>query len=595
MAFVGWKSRAVATVAVAIYLGGSARAAPRPPLRLTIVATNDVHGWILPKVEKLPRGELRAGGLGAFSGYLRTLRARTPVVLVDAGDMFQGTLVSNAVEGASVVRAYNLLGYDAACLGNHDFDFGPVGPATTATTADQDPLGAIEARVAEAKFPIFSANVWQGTRRPSWIPQDGTALISRGGIKVGIFALSTTETPILTLPPNVKDLSFQPLIPAAVAAAESLRARGAEVVVALVHASGECRDAAAVSTCDTKTGDVFTLANGLPRGLVDVIAAGHAHSYIGQIVNGIAVVESGSYGHSFATVDLAFDATTRQLLPAQTTVRTGIEICETTIEGTNSCAAKTLKDRFGEAVVAARFEGAPIVPDTRVVAALDEAWNAVASQAATPLKLSVVTRLERNRESESSLGSLVADAIREAAQADVALMNPGGLRADLSKGPLTYGKFFETFPFDNRIATLELSGEQLGRLVRVVYAGRKGVFQVSGAEIELARCPDATQVRKVTVRGQELDPSARYRVALPDFLAYGGDGLASFMATLDKEAVVYGDSRSATMRDDIIALWQRRGQPLAAPAPGRIEIMNADGFCERASVEARRESTFSRR
>ena len=80
-------------------------------------------------------------------------------MLVDAGDMFQGTLESNIGEGAAVVRAYNVLRYDAAAIGNHEFDFGPVGPAPAPRTPADDPRGALKARAAEARFPFLAANL----------------------------------------------------------------------------------------------------------------------------------------------------------------------------------------------------------------------------------------------------------------------------------------------------------------------------------------------------------------------------------------------------------------------------------------------------
>ena len=113
-------------------------AAPATVATLSIVGTNDLHGGILPRDGR--------GGLALLGGYLKNLReARArdggAVLLIDAGDMFQGTLESNVTEGASVVAAYNALGYTAAAIGNHEFDFGPVGPAATSRSPADDPEG----------------------------------------------------------------------------------------------------------------------------------------------------------------------------------------------------------------------------------------------------------------------------------------------------------------------------------------------------------------------------------------------------------------------------------------------------------------------
>ena len=137
-------------VAPSTHAGDAGAQRDVPHVTISIVGTNDLHGHI----EALPR-------LGGYLANLRRERARTGggVVLVDAGDMFQGTLESNVNEGAGVVRAYNALAYDAVAIGNHEFDFGPVGPQATARAAGDDPRGALRARAGEAKFPFLAASV----------------------------------------------------------------------------------------------------------------------------------------------------------------------------------------------------------------------------------------------------------------------------------------------------------------------------------------------------------------------------------------------------------------------------------------------------
>ena len=122
--------------------------APHTPVTLSIIGTNDVHGHI----DALP----------IFGGFLNALRAKvTPdnVVLLDAGDMFQGTLESNLGEGAAVVRAYNVLQYDAVAIGNHEFDFGPVGASAVPRAPADDPRGALRERAKQANFPFLIGNV----------------------------------------------------------------------------------------------------------------------------------------------------------------------------------------------------------------------------------------------------------------------------------------------------------------------------------------------------------------------------------------------------------------------------------------------------
>ena len=151
----------VVAVALALALGacgGLRRGARTRTVTLTIVGTNDLHGHI----EVLPV-------LGGFLANLRRARARDGgVLLLDAGDMFQGTLESNLGEGAPVIAAYNVLGYTAAAIGNHEFDFGPVGAAAASREPGDDPRGALRARAVEAHFPLLAANLIDtATGRPT--------------------------------------------------------------------------------------------------------------------------------------------------------------------------------------------------------------------------------------------------------------------------------------------------------------------------------------------------------------------------------------------------------------------------------------------
>jgi 5'-nucleotidase len=135
-------------------------------------------------------------------------------------------------------------------------------------------------------------------------------------------------------------------------------------------------------------------------------------------------------------------------------------------------------------------------------------------------------------------------------------------------------------PFDNSVATLDVTGEQLQRLLAAAYGSKKGVFQVSGLELQLGRCPSPDRLRAVRLpKGKSLDPTARYRVAMPDFLARGGDGLGPVLATIDPSRVDLGDGRGANLRDELVAFWQARKERFAAPAAGRVTILAGGDPC----------------
>ena len=566
-------------------------------LRITLVGTNDVHGWVMGQKETFPRGEIRYGGVANFAAYLQVLRSDNPdgVVLVDAGDLFQGTLVSNLTEGSVVIEAFNKLGYDAAAIGNHEFDYGPVGPISAATQASMDPFGALKARIAQAKFPLLSTNIYEanGGYRPSWLPSDGSVIITRHGLKIGIFGLTTPQTPTVTLPINVETIKFRPLGSEALAAATRLREKGADLVVAMVHAGGRCGDCSKkedLSTCDIDSGEIFEMMKGLPEGTLDAVVAGHTHTQIGHIVNGTPVMQSWALGRYFGIIELAVDPQTKKVIPGRTQINSGIEVCETWDVETRSCDPKRLRGRADLVTpVTTKFRGQLIRPDQTVLQAMQPAEQAMAELQGKPLGLNVSKTLGRVYEGESELGSFLADSLRAMTKADIALMNPGGLRADLKEGPLTYGTVYEVIPFDNAVAVLDLTGEQLDRFLTAAFGGKKGVFQVSGLEVRLSRCVVPDRLRGFTLAGgKKIDPTRKYKVALPDFLARGGDGLAPVLATIDPSQVDLAENKGTNLRDDLISWWQSKKETFKAPKGGRVTFVDGGETC---SAETRSDAS----
>ncbi|MEW5742839.1 MAG: bifunctional UDP-sugar hydrolase/5'-nucleotidase [Myxococcota bacterium] len=566
-----------------------AKAPERAPIRITLVGTNDVHGWVMTQEENFSGAKIRYGGIASFAAYLQVLREDNPggVVLVDAGDLFQGTLMSNITEGQVVIDAFNLLKYDAAAIGNHEFDYGPVGPVSAATEPSMDAFGALKARIAQAKFPLLSTNIYEADTglRPAWLHTDGSIIVERRGVKIGIFGLTTPQTPTVTLPINVASLRFGALATEAVTAAKRLREQGADLVVAAVHAGGRCAsvDHPEDSTsCDLDSGEVFEMMKGLPEGTLDAVVAGHTHAQIGHFIKGTPIIESWALGRYFGMIEFYLDPQTKKILPGKTNIHSGIEICETVDEDLQTCDPRRLKAKAEPVVSAhARFRGREITPDATVLAALKPAEQRVAELQEKDLNLKVPTTLGRDYENESALGSFLADSLRSLTKADVALLNPGGLRADLKAGGVKYGAVYEVLPFDNQVATLELTGEQLMRLLKAAYGSKKGVFQVSGLEVQLSRCPAPDRLKKVALPGgKSVDPAGKYKVVMPDFLARGGDGLAPVLATIDPAHVNLGDTRGANLRDELVAYWQSSKVPFRAPRPGRIAFQEGKAECK---------------
>ena len=520
------------------------------PVRITIVGTNDLHGWVAPHDRSAGNAEPILGGIDTFAGYLKVLRAKRPdeVVLLDGGDLFQGPLVANLTEGEAVVRAYNLLGFDGVAVGNHEFDYGPVGPATTVDGAGEDPLGALRLRMSQANFPFLAANVFErATGRPPEWPAKRTALIERHGVRIGLVGLSTPTTPQVTLAQNVQGLQFDALVENAVAASQELRAKGAQLVVVTMHAGGGCGQAHGTSTtndphdlsqCDDR-GELFKMLHALPAGTVDAVVAGHTHQYLAHFVDGVPAIQSGAFGVAFGAIELWVDRRSGRVDPSRTTIWRPVPLCRAVWEETGDCEGE-----HGGALVAPTFLGETVEPDAEVRSALAPDFERVRAKEEELLGPTLAAPLTRVRLAESTLGDFVADVLRTAVVgADVAATNSGGLRADVAAGPVTYGHVYNAIPFENRVAEVELTGRQLLDLLSLGLSGEHGVLQVSGVRIEAVRpgvkpCEGRPRIERATLDdGREVDPDAHYRLATNDFVVTGGDGFGVVFDRIGRDHV----------------------------------------------------------
>lgn len=565
----------------------AASAAAAEPIRLTIVGTNDLHGWMFPVKSKVGEVEIEEGGLSVLAGYVKLLRADNPngTLLFDGGDLFQGTLAANLTEGAPVIDAYNHIGYDASAIGNHEFDYGPVGPVSVATQAGMDPFGALKARLAQARFPLLATNIYDANtgERPAWLKNDGTVMLQRKGLKIGVLGLVTPSTPYTTNPMNVATLRFGSLVPETISAAQRLREQGANVVIVIAHAGGRCADGHDphdLSSCDTRDGEIFDLLENVPAGTVDAVVAGHTHGPMGHFVNGTPVIETWGLGKYFGTVELFVDPATKKVDQAKTKITSVVPVCEKVDRTLKTCESRKLKEQQSVAMEDAQFLGHKVERDRAIDDLLQPAEDRVKEEENRKLGLKVPALLGRNYEAESPLGSFLADSLREAEGADVALLNSGGLRADLPAGDLTYGGIYNVMPFDNTVATVTVTGEELKRLLNAAYGARKGVFQVSGLKVAIGKCPGQGRLKSyTTAEGKQIVPEKRYRVVMPDFLARGGDGLGPVLQSLPPGRIDLGMSREKNFREVLVAHWVKKGSPLVAPKPGRIAFINDGPPC----------------
>ncbi len=496
------------------------------PVTLTLVAMNDFHGALheIPSAADRTRAE---GGLPWIAGALAALRQEDPdLVLLHAGDAFQGSWEVNRTRGRAAIEALNLLRVDATTVGNHDFDYG--GTAGGHPTRD-----ALYTGVAASEFPWLSANVVTGTG--TW-DESGIlpwTLIERKGVQIGVVGVTTLETPQSTAPRNVADLYFLDPASAVQDVLPAMRGAGADVVVVLAHLDGECAPeppgwAEPAPTC-ALDGELGAFLATLPPGSVDVVIAGHSHALIANRVGDVFVLENRVSGRMLGRLDLLVGPDGP--MPDGSVLHPPWPLIHDRVEP--GCGGGTFP---GEA---RDLGGRPVAPDPAALALLER----VAGEAGSLCEAlgCADTKLLRDKRAESTVGDLVADALRAAfTDADLAVANAGGLRADLPAGPIRREHVFSLMPFDNRLLAVEMTGAQVRMMLRIGSSGKDGLLQVSGASY--AFDPSRTggsdldgdgevedwerdRLCDVRVGGEPLDPVRTYRVVVADFLHDGGDHL----------------------------------------------------------------------
>ena len=494
---VNWRIEPAAAVSAALAVaperGGGPRAqrggaaAPTAPF-LRIISTNDFHGALEGRADA--RGVRRGGAAAVAAAVRQAQRECAPLcatILLDGGDMFQGTPASNLAYGRPVTELYDSLGYAAAALGNHEFDWG------------QDTL---RARMRGARYAILGANVRDTAGRDvPWVRDD--TLVTRGPFRVGIVGVSTVETARVTRSSNVVGLRFVDPAPIVDERARALRARGADFVVVVAHAGAFCNGAPGgpPTSCD---GEIVDLARRL-REPVDAIVSGHTHSLVDVVVRDVPIVQARSSGRAIAVLDVSPRSARTGVIPASACAPArGATCSRAEVRDVLSDSTRGADD-IAALVQASLQRVAPIV--SREVGTVAEAMPRVAG-------------------AEYALGNLIADSQRAATRADIAVMNNGGIRADLRAGPVNYGSLFEILPFDNVLYRVTAPGAAVrAYLERLVEKGPPDMH-ASGVRVtyDLGR-PAGQRITSAEVGGAPLRDDRTYTVAMNSFMATGDYGL----------------------------------------------------------------------
>ena len=495
-------------------------AVPASAFTLQVLHVNDTHSRIeavSPSGSTCSEEDEAAGAcLGGFARIATAVAAKRAelgknVILLVAGDAFQGSLFFTTYRGAAEVEFLNQIGVDAMALGNHEFDLGP------------EPLADF---VEAADFAVVFGNVdASGDNRLAPLDRD-PVILKVGGERVGIVGATTTQTPEIAAPgPTV---TFADAIEDLTEAVAALELEGVEHIIALTHLGTpeDLRVAAAVPGLDAIVGGH---SHTLFSNTDEAAAFSYPHMVEGPDGKMVPVVQAGEYTKWLGHLTLVFDE-----------------------EG-------NVTDAGGDTMLL----DAAVEPDPEVLARIEE-LRAPIAEAMDVVVAEVAGAIDGSRETcraeECPMGNLVADAMldRVADQGvSIAIQNGGGLRASIDAGEVTMGEIVTVLPFQNTLATFELTGEDI---VAALENGLSQVEEGAGrfpqvAGLRFTWDPEAApgaRVTKVEVRDGEgwapIDPAATYGVVSNDFMRGGGDGYAVFR---DEAANAYdfGPNLEAVLAD----------------------------------------------
>ena len=526
---------------------------PAEPVRVTVLAINDFHGNLKP-----PTGGLRtadpadrrqtvsvaAGGAEHLASALAALRAQNPNhIFVAAGDLIGASpLLSALFHDEPTIESLSLMGLEASAVGNHEFDRGRAELLRLQRGGCHIDGCKGPAPFTGARFQYLAASTLDERSGQTLLP--AYRVKSFQGVAVAFIGLTLKDTPNIVMPSGVAGLRFLDEADTVNALVPRLRAQGIEAIVLLIHEGGF--PSGDYNECPGLSGPIVDIVGKLDKA-VSVVISGHTHRAYNCRVDGRLVTSGDKYGTVLTQIDLLLSPASGKVLSA---------VANNVIVRPESFAKDPRQ--------------------TQLIAAYE--------QLAGPLGRRVVGRIaaalprDENAAGESALGQVVADAQLAAtagAGAQIALMNPGGLRTALAlpaDGLLRYEDLFSVQPFYNNLVTLTLSGAQLVQLLEQQWLGqpRPRVLQVSrgfGYTWDAAR-PAGQRVVAGSLRlnGQPVTLDARLRVTVNSYLASGGDNFSVLKA---------GDTATTGMMDiDAFELFLQQNPLLAPGALDRIVRLN---------------------
>ncbi|MFE0807238.1 bifunctional metallophosphatase/5'-nucleotidase [Streptomyces sp. NPDC058848] len=543
-----------------------------------LLSFNDLHGNLEPPAgssgrvtEIQPDGTtetIDAGGIEYLATHLREARKGNRYSITAAGGDMVGAspLLSGLFHDEPTIEALNKLDLDVTSVGNHEFDEGARELARLQNGGCHPTDGCYtDKEFKGADFPYLAANVLdEKTKKPILKPY---WVWKQRGVKVGFIGVTLEGTPDIVSAEGVKGLAFKDEVETINKYADVLRRQGVKSIVALVHEGGFPASSSYNYDCDSPgagdgiSGPIADIAkNVTPQ--VDALVTGHTHAaYVCTIPDPAGkprmVTSASSFGRLYTDTTLTYDRATG-------------DIARTAVKSANHVVTRDV----------------PKAPDmTRLI----DKWSTLAAPIGNRAIGYVSGDIDRGG-TESPLGDLIADAQlaygkSQDPETDLALMNPGGIRAPLTyaasgaegDGVVTYAEGFTVQPFANTVNLKDYTGAQLVQVLKEQVTGPNEaspkILQISSGltyTLDLTKSgADRVVTDSIRLDGAPIDPSATYRVASNSFLAGGGDGFP----TLDEGTNELVGADDLTALEQYLTANSSAADPIKPPAADRITVV----------------------
>ncbi|MEV7071559.1 bifunctional metallophosphatase/5'-nucleotidase [Streptomyces sp. NPDC093990] len=543
-----------------------------------LLSFNDLHGNLEPpsgssgRVTELQADgttkTIDAGGVEYLATHLREARRNNAYSITAAGGDMVGAspLISGLFHDEPTIEALNKLDLDVTSVGNHEFDEGARELARLQNGGCHPTAGCYTDEEFEgADFPYLAANVLDEKTgkpilKPYWVWK-------KKDVKVGFIGVTLEDTPGVVSAEGVKGLKFKDEVETINKYARVLQKQGVKSIVALIHEGGAPASASYNYDCDAPgagdgiSGPIVDIAKNISPS-VDALVTGHTHAaYVCTIDdpagNPRMVTSAASFGRLYTDTTLTYDRFTG-------------DIARTAVKSANHVVTRTVAK----------------APD---MTELISRWNTLAAPIGNR-PIGYISADVPSTGTESPMGDLIADAQLAYGRSldpetDLALMNPGGVRAGLTyaakgtegDGVVTYAEGFTVQPFSNTVNLQDFTGAQLVKVLQEQVSGSNAASpKILLPSANLTYTLDLTKtgadrivVDSVRLNGAAVDPAATYRVATNSFLAGGGDGFTTLgQGTND---LVGGDDLAALV--EYLTANSSASSPIAPPAANRITIV----------------------